>query len=172
MHLSEESKKKKLMTMTTMMPKDENIFERGVDDTNDQNRSYVGGEIVCSYTTSNFVAELQHREGLDMSLFVLALEVEVYKDDTTELELLMDNRLRTNDRVLSIQQSLFKHYNTPEHLREGTWRRAKESLNSRVRRLRETALDRRQLTQERLLHSGNARTATGSKPLITLMTNE
>ncbi|EYC35835.1 hypothetical protein Y032_0972g3257 [Ancylostoma ceylanicum] len=132
----------------------------------------LASEIVCSYTTSNFVAELQHREGLDMSLFVLALEVEVYKDDTTELELLMDNRLRTNDRVLSIQQSLFKHYNTPEHLREGTWRRAKESLNSRVRRLRETALDRRQLTQERLLHSGNARTATGSKPLITLMTNE
>ncbi|KAL6724176.1 hypothetical protein Aduo_019088 [Ancylostoma duodenale] len=99
-----------------------------------------------SYATAKTVAELRQLRGLNVSHFVLALEVEVYNDDTTELELLVDNRIRTKDRVLFIQQCLFKYYDIPEHLREGAWRKAKESLNSRVRHLRKTIRDG-QLTQ-------------------------
>ncbi|KAL6730772.1 hypothetical protein Aduo_001713 [Ancylostoma duodenale] len=105
------------------------------------------GEIVYSYATAKTVAELRQLKGLNMSHFVLALEVEVYNDDTTELELLVDNRIRTKDRCL------FKYYDIPEHLREGTWRKAKESLNSRVRRLRKTIRDGQLTQSQNRLHS-------------------
>ncbi|EYC25039.1 hypothetical protein Y032_0012g1663 [Ancylostoma ceylanicum] len=76
-----------------------------------------------------------------MSHFVLALEIEVYQDDSSEQELLVDSRIRTKDRVLFIQQCLYKYYEIPDHLREGTGRKAKESMNGRVRRLRKTIRD-------------------------------
>ncbi|KAL6740956.1 hypothetical protein Aduo_014259 [Ancylostoma duodenale] len=95
-----------------------------------------------------------------MSHFVLALEMEAYQDDPFELELLVDNRIRTKDRVLFIQQCLYKYYEIPSHLREGTWRKAKESLNGRVRRLRKTLRDQelaRSRNQSRRLESQERR---------------
>ncbi|KAL6743665.1 hypothetical protein Aduo_016682 [Ancylostoma duodenale] len=106
-----------------------------------------------------------------MSHFVLALEMEAYQDDTSELELLVDNRIRTKDRVLFIAQCLYKYYEIPSHLRKGTWSKAKESLNGRVRRLRKTLPDQvstsrektsTQLTSTSVQGYGSSRTQSSS----------
>ncbi|VDM84532.1 unnamed protein product, partial [Strongylus vulgaris] len=85
------------------------------------------GEIKYIYATAKTVAEIRQLKGLNMCHFALALESEAYKDETSELEMLV---------------CLFKFYEIPAHLREGTWKKARESLNSRVRRLRKTIRDK------------------------------
>ncbi|KAL6724273.1 hypothetical protein Aduo_019175 [Ancylostoma duodenale] len=64
-------------------------------------------EIVYSYANAKTIAELRQLKGLNISHFVLALEVKTHKDDTVELELLVDNCVRTKDRVLFMQQVIF-----------------------------------------------------------------
>ncbi|VDM84184.1 unnamed protein product [Strongylus vulgaris] len=79
-----------------------------------------------TFTKQRTVAEIRQLKGLTMCHFALALDSEVYKDETLELEMLCS----------------FKFYEISTHLREGTWKKTKELLNSRIRRLRKAIRDK------------------------------
>ncbi|EYB89877.1 hypothetical protein Y032_0227g2837 [Ancylostoma ceylanicum] len=100
--------------------------------------------LVYTYATPETVSYIREMKGPSMSHFALALEKEVYKDETTELDIPIDYRVRTKDRVTFIQQCLYKYYDVPEHMRESAWKRVKLSLNGRVRRLRKHIRDSRE----------------------------
>ncbi|KAK5969445.1 hypothetical protein GCK32_004956 [Trichostrongylus colubriformis] len=96
-----------------------------------------------SYATAKFVVGLRQLKGQNRNAFALPLEVKVYEDDPAELELLVDNRARTTDRVLFIQRCLFKYYGVPEHMQADVWAKVKEAMNSKVRRRRKAIRDGR-----------------------------
>ncbi|KAK5975267.1 hypothetical protein GCK32_013061 [Trichostrongylus colubriformis] len=89
------------------------------------------------YASANEVAELRETKGTNRNQFALALEKLVYKDDPRELELVVDERMRSKDRVRFIRQ----YYDVPEHLQDNVWKGIKEALNGRVRRLRKALRD-------------------------------
>ncbi|KAK6062207.1 hypothetical protein COOONC_00123 [Cooperia oncophora] len=75
-------------------------------------------------------SRLKGAEGENKNQFVLALEKIIYKGSPKEMEL-----------------CLVKYYDNPENLREDVWRKAKDALNSRVRRLRKAIRDGQISTQ-------------------------
>ncbi|KAK6043829.1 hypothetical protein COOONC_18666 [Cooperia oncophora] len=88
------------------------------------------GNIVYGYASQKTVAELRELKGQNKNQFVLALEKIIYKGSPKEMEL-----------------CLMKYYDIPESLREDVWRKAKDALNSRVRRLRKAIRDGQISTQ-------------------------
>ncbi|KAK6061252.1 hypothetical protein COOONC_01083 [Cooperia oncophora] len=104
------------------------------------------GNIVYAYVSARAVAELRELKGQNRNHFALALEKMVYRDDPKEMELLVDDRNEA-ERVLFIQQCVNKYYEVPEHLRDDVWRKIKETLNSRVRRLRKAIRDRQSTSE-------------------------
>ncbi|KAK5979553.1 hypothetical protein GCK32_007787 [Trichostrongylus colubriformis] len=96
------------------------------------------GNIDYVYASAKEVAELRVLKESNKNHFVLAMEKLVYRDDPREMELPVDSRELTKDRVIFINRCLLKYYNVPESASEEVWRKAKDALNSRVRRLRKT----------------------------------
>ncbi|KAK6037812.1 hypothetical protein COOONC_24681 [Cooperia oncophora] len=92
------------------------------------------GNIVYAYASPKTVAELRELKGQNKNQFSI-------RTILTELERLVDERVATKDRVVFIQQCLCKYYDIPENAREDVWRKAKDALNSRVRRLRKAMRD-------------------------------
>ncbi|KAK6017634.1 hypothetical protein OSTOST_16842 [Ostertagia ostertagi] len=98
------------------------------------------------YASAKSVAQLRELKGQNKNLFVLALEKLVYSDDPAEMDLPVDDRILTKDRVIFIKQCLFKYYDVAD---DDIWRRAKDALNSRVRRHRKALKDAQTRSQNR-----------------------
>ncbi|VDO91385.1 unnamed protein product [Heligmosomoides polygyrus] len=96
------------------------------------------GSIDYSYASARAVAEIRELKP-NRNALALALEKLVYEDESEELSIAVDSRVRTRDRVLFIQQCVFKYFEVPEHLLEDVWKNVKDALNSRVRRSRKAA---------------------------------
>ncbi|CAJ0597500.1 unnamed protein product [Cylicocyclus nassatus] len=99
------------------------------------------GEISYTHTSPEFVAQLRTLKGSNVTQFALDLEAEIYKDDATELDLPLERRLKTKDKVIFLRQCVNEYYSVPQHLKEATWKRVREALDSRVRRLRKRVRD-------------------------------
>ncbi|VDN28874.1 unnamed protein product [Cylicostephanus goldi] len=99
------------------------------------------GEIRYTHTSPEFVAQLRTLKGSNVTQFALDLEAEIYKDDASELDLPVERRLKTKDKVIFLRQCVNEYYSVPQHLKEATWKRVREALDSRVRRLRKRVRD-------------------------------
>ncbi|PIO70627.1 hypothetical protein TELCIR_07512 [Teladorsagia circumcincta] len=110
------------------------------------------GSIDYTYVSETDVARLRELKGQNLNAFALALEKMVYQDDPAELEIAVDKRIRSLDRLVFIQQCVFKYYDVPENVQKDVWALVKDSLNSRVRRLRKALRDEKSVSILRPCH--------------------
>ncbi|KAK5966446.1 hypothetical protein GCK32_008530 [Trichostrongylus colubriformis] len=95
-----------------------------------------------TYVSEEDVAALRILKAENRNGFALALEAMVYRDDPTDLQLPVDKRTRSSDRVIFIKNCVLKYYEVPEAMEWDVWTSVKTALNSRVRRLRKELRDR------------------------------
>ncbi|PIO66897.1 hypothetical protein TELCIR_11374 [Teladorsagia circumcincta] len=79
------------------------------------------GSIDYTYVSEKEVATLRELKGQNFNAFALALEKMVYQDDPADLEIAVDKRIRSLDRLVFIQQCVFKYYDVPENVQKDVW---------------------------------------------------
>ncbi|CAJ0589008.1 unnamed protein product [Cylicocyclus nassatus] len=95
------------------------------------------------FAPQSFLEGLRKLHPGNINKFALDLEKKVYEDDTGELALPVEKRVKSANRVEFIKECVYKYYLVPVEARQNVWRAVRAALNSRVRRLRSatTALE-------------------------------
>lgn len=109
--------------------------------------------IEYTFATAELVAALR-KANSDPKKFIRCLEEEVFKDEPHIMDIAVDQRHDSVDKMDFLRKCLFKFFDVPTNLREDMWKRAKASLNSRARRARKAQRDVGEGGQERSSGSG------------------
>ncbi|KIH46807.1 hypothetical protein ANCDUO_23136 [Ancylostoma duodenale] len=94
-------------------------------------RRLCRGELNFKYVSRERVESLLAPKCGKLNKFALALEKEVFADDTSEFRLKIEDRKNAAGRINFIREVIFKYFNVSTDSEESVWQTVKNALNGR-----------------------------------------
>ncbi|EYC24006.1 hypothetical protein Y032_0014g2266 [Ancylostoma ceylanicum] len=101
-----------------------------------EEKNSTSGELNFKYVLRERVESLLALKCGKLSKFALALEKEVFADDTSELHHKIEDRKNAAEKINFIREVIFKYFNVSSDSEDSVWQTVKNALNGKARTLR------------------------------------
>ncbi|KHJ84367.1 hypothetical protein OESDEN_15920 [Oesophagostomum dentatum] len=118
----------KLIRLETRLCKIEGMLE--------EKNTTPSGEINFKYVSRERFESLLALKCGKMRKFALALEKDVFGDDSSELSLKIEDRKNSGEKINFMREVIFKYFNVSSDSEDSVWQTVKNALNGRARTVR------------------------------------